>query len=139
MYAVLKSLIPKAGWQKYVETLISEAMGCNDIDKLLFIYTKEKMWPQYMEYIRRNPSIYNIDKAPKEVKKLFHEEIVNLYTSAVNRFFQRASDHKSYREGVSLLRSLIKYGGKKEAELIIAEQKSPTPRRPALIDELSKL
>lgn len=35
--------------------------------------------------------------------------------------------------------NLIKYGGKKEADQIAAEQKSRTPRRPALIDELSKL
>ncbi len=139
MYYALKSLIPQNEWSKYVETLISEANGKREIGHILFIYTQEKMWNEYMEYIRKNPSTYDIDNSPKEVKKLFKNEIIKLYASAVRSFFQRASDRKSYREGVSLLRKLIIYEGKKEAEQIVAEQKSRTPRRPALIDELSKL
>lgn len=139
MYSVLKSLISQNEWPKYVETLISEAKGKRDFSHLLYIYTEEKMWREYMDYIRKNPSLYNIEDAPKEVKKLFKEEIIKLYTTAVRNFFQRASDRKSYRDGVNLLRNLIKYGGTNEANQIIVEQKARTPRRPALIDELSKL
>ena len=139
MYSVLKSLISHNEWAKYVETLISEAKSYRDTGRLLYIYSEEKMWQEYMDYLRKNPSTYNIDGAPKEVIKIFGEEIIKLYTSAVRRFFQHASNRNSYREGVGLLRKLIKYGGKEEARQIIAEQKSRTPRRPALIDELSKL
>lgn len=139
MYSSLKTLVSKDEWKKYVETLISEAQGKKDIIRLLYICTQEKMWQEYMDYIRKNPSIYNIDDAPKEVKKLFKDEIVKLYAAAVRNYFQRASNRDSYREGVTYLRKLIKYGGTKEAEQIVTEQKSRTPRRPALIDELSKL
>ncbi len=139
MYSSLKTLVSKDEWKKYVETLISEAQGKKDIIRLLYICTQEKMWQEYMDYIRKNPSIYNIDDAPKEVKKLFKDEIVKLYAAAVRNDFQRASNRDSYREGVTYLRKLIKYGGTKEAEQIVTEQKSRTPRRPALIDELSKL
>lgn len=139
MYEVLKSLIPQNEWPRYTEDLINEAIGNRDIYSLLFIYTREKKWPEYMEYLRQNPSTYNIDDAPQEVKKNFRDEIIVLYSSAVNRFFQRATDRKAYREGVELLRNLIKYGGKKEARQIAEQQKARTPRRPALIDELSKL
>ena len=139
MYSSLKTLVSKDEWKKYVETLISEAQGKKDIIRLLYICTQEKMWQEYMDYVRKNPSIYNIDDAPKEVKKLFKDEIVKLYAAAVRNDFQRASNRDSYREGVTYLRKLIKYGGTKEAEQIVAEQKSRTPRRPALIDELSKL
>ena len=139
MYSSLKTLVSKDEWKKYVETLISEAQGKKDIIRLLYICTQEKMWQEYMDYIRKNPSIYNIDDAPKEVKKLFKDEIVKLSAAAVRNDFQRASNRDSYREGVTYLRKLIKYGGTKEAEQIVTEQKSRTPRRPALIDELSKL
>ena len=139
MYSVLKSLITQNEWTRYVETLISEAKSNRDTGRLLYIYSEEKMWQEYMDYLRKNPSTYNIDDAPKEVIKIFGEEIIKLYTSAVRRFFQHTSNRNSYREGVGLLRNLIKYGGSKEAELIVSEQKSRTPRRPALIDELSKL
>ncbi len=139
MYSTLKDLIANSEWSKYVDTLISEAQGKRDTACLLYIYTQEKMWDRYMEYIRKNPSTYIIDEAPKELMKLFKDDIIKLYASAVRWFFQRAANRDSYREGVGLLRNLIKYGGKTEADQIVIEQKSRIPRRPALIDELSKL
>lgn len=77
MYSSLKTLVSKDEWKKYVETLISEAQGKKDIIRLLYICTQEKMWQEYMDYIRKNPSIYNIDDAPKEVKKLFKDVSVS--------------------------------------------------------------
>lgn len=139
MYAILKTLVPVNDWNKYAETLISEALRERDFGRLLYIYTEEKIWDRYMDYLRKNPSTYEIDDAPKDVKTLYKEEIIKLYTTAVKDFFQRAANRDTYREGVGLLRNLIKYGGKTEADNIVNEQKSRTPRRPALIDELSKL
>lgn len=139
MYSALKTLIPQNEWSNYVGNLIREAKDKSDWVHILFIYTQEKMWDEYMAYLREVPSLYNIDNAPKEVKELFKGEIIKLYASAVKKFFQWASSRNYYREGVDYLRTLIKYGGNKEAEQIISEQKSRTPRRPALIDELSKL
>ena len=140
MYSKIKMLVPPNQWSDYVETLISESVSKRDDDRrLLLIYTQEKMWERFMEYLRKNPSAYNIDDSPKEVKDLYRNEIIRLYSTSVRKFFQHASDRNSYREGVGLLRNLIKYGGKIEADKIIIEQKSRTPRRPALIDELSKL
>lgn len=133
-------LVPPNQWSDYVETLISESVSKRDNDRrLLFIYTQEKMWERFMEYLRKNPSAYNIDASPQEVKDLYRDEIIQLYSTSVREFFQNASDRNSYREGVGLLRKLINNGGKSEADNIIVEQKSRTPRRPALIDELSKL
>lgn len=139
MYSAMKTLVPNNEWNKYVEILISEAQKVKDSSRLLFIYTEEKMWDNYMEYIRKNPSTFVIDDAPQEVKMQYNKEIIKLYTTAVIKFFQMASNRESYREGVGLLRNLIKYGGKEEADQIVIEQKSRTPRRPALIDELSRL
>ena len=139
MYLKIKTLVPLSQWSDYAETLISESVSKRDNGRLLFIYTQEKMWERFMEYLRKNPSAYNIDDSPKEVKDLYRNEIIRLYSTSVRKFFQHASDRNSYREGVGLLRNLIKYGGKIEADKIIIEQKSRTPRRPALIDELSKL
>lgn len=139
MYLKIKTLVPLSQWSDYAETLISESVSKRDNGRLLFIYTQEKMWERFMEYLRKNPSAYNIDDSPQEVKDLYRNEIIRLYSTSVRKFFQHASDRNSYREGVGLLRNLIKYGGKTEADKIIIEQKSRTPRRPALIDELSKL
>ena len=62
-----------------------------------------------------------------------------MFVLCIRHFFQHASNRNSYCEGVGLLRKLIKYGGNMEADEIVIEQRTRTPRRPALIDELSKL
>ncbi len=140
MYFLMKSIVSNEDWDGFVDKLIKEASKKRDcVTRILFIYTQEKMWDRYIEYLRKAPSIYNIDDAPREVWKLYKDELIKLYTSCVRLFFQYASNRNSYSEGVSLLRKLIKYGGKIEADKIIFEQKTRTPRRPALIDELSKL
>lgn len=139
VFSMMKSLIPSEEWSNYVETLISEAIKMRMNERVLFIYTEEKMWYRYMEYLRKHPSVYTLDDAPQQVWTLYKDELIQLYASCVRQFFQRASNRNSYCEGVGLLRKLVQYGGKEEADRIIIEQKSRTPRRPALIDELSKL
>lgn len=139
MYALMKSIVPNGDWKNFVDTLIEDTSKKRECIRRLFIYTQEKMWDRYIEYLRNAPSIYNIDDAPQEVWKLYTEELIKLYSSCVRDFFKHASNRNAYCEGVALLRKLIKYGGKEDAANIIAEQKARTPRRPALLDELSKL
>lgn len=139
MYALMKSIVSDEDWNGVVDMLIKEASEKQEGARQLFIYTQEKMWDRYMEYLRKTPYICNLDNAPEEVWKLYKEELIQLYSSCVRRFFQNASNRNSYRDGVKILRKLIKYGGKVEADKIIVEQKTRTPRRPALLDELSKL
>lgn len=139
MYTRLKALISPNQWSEYVNSLIDEARRKKDSIRLLHIYTQEKMWADYMAYLRLQTSLYIIDDAPHEVKQLFKDDIVKLYASEVSTYFQHANSRAAYSQGVELLRRLISYGGADEAAQIILQQKSRTPRRPALIDELSKL
>lgn len=139
MYALMKSVVSAGEWNDFVDTLIVETSKKRDGVRELFIYAQEKMWGRYMEYLRKTPSVFNLDEAPRQVWKLYADELVKLYALCVRRFFQQASNRNSYCEGVSILRKLIEHGGKIEADKIIAEQKTRTPRRPALIDELSRL
>lgn len=139
MYALMKSIVSDEEWNDFIEALVKEASKKRGGVRMLFIYTQEKMWDRYMGYLRNAPSVCNLDEAPREVWKLYKDELIKLYASCVRHFFQYASNRNSYCEGVNLLRKLNKYGGKAEADKIVVEQKSRTPRRPALIDELSKL
>ena len=94
---------------------------------------------KYIEYLRNTPSISNLEDAPGEVWKLYKDELLRLYALCVRKYFHYASDRKSYSKGVKLIRKLIKYGDKEEAIKIVEELKTGKPRRPALIEELSKL
>lgn len=139
MYHQMKSIVPKEGWKDFVETLLKEAAGNRLHHRMLYVYSQEKMWDRYMEYLRKTPVIFELDEAPVEVWTLYKDELIQLYTVCVKSFFQGASSRNAYCEGVSILRKLINYGGRTEVSKIINEQKARTPRRPALIDELSKL
>lgn len=139
MYALMRSIVPNGEWNVYVEALINEASKGKNEAIALFIYEQEKMWDRYMEYLRNTPSIYCLDYAPRQVWELYKDELIPLYTLCVRHFFQYASTRNSYCEGVDLLRKLIEHGGNAEADKIIDELRTRKPRRPALIDELSKL
>lgn len=139
MYALMKSLVPQGEWGVFVDSLAREAWLQKDNERLSFIYTQEKMWAKYIDYLRNVPTLYNLDAAPQELIELYKGEFISMYASSVRDFLQSASNRNSYCEGVVLLRKLIGYGGRVEAEDIVAEQKIRKPRRPALLDELSKL
>ena len=139
IYGQMKSIVLEDEWNDFVETLIKDAASSRSYFRMLFIYSQEKMWDRYRDYLRKSPVIHELDDAPEEVWELYKDELIQLYTACVKSFFQRASGRNAYGEGVSMLRKLIDYGGRAEVGKIINEQKARTPRRPALIDELSKL
>lgn len=137
MYALMKSLVPSSDWDGFAESLLKDAS--RDLSRRLFIYTQEKMWDRYMDYLRKSPSTSDIDDAPQEIWTLYKDELIRLYALCIRKFFQCASGRDAYRDGVNQLRKLIRYGGKAESDAIVVEQKARSPRRPALVDELSKL
>ena len=139
IYGQMKSIVLEEEWKDFVETLLKEAASSRSDFRMLFIYSQEKMWDRYMDYVRKSPVIYELDDAPEEMWELYSDELIQLYAACIKRFFKSASSRNAYCEGVSMLRKLINYGGRTEVGRIINEQKARIPRRPALIDELSKL
>lgn len=137
MYALMKSKVATAEWHDWMEDLIEDSSKSEY--QLLYIYTQEKLWERYMDYLKSHPTRYGLEVAPKEVRNLYREEFIRLYAQCVEKHFAHASNRDSYRDGASMLTKLIKYGGRDIAIKIIAEQKNRRPRRPALIDELSKI
>lgn len=92
-----------------------------------------------MEYLRKYPLQHLLEETPKQVFECYKDEFIKLYVGCVENHFRRASDRSSYQHGVSMLKTLIGYGGRREAYEIIEQQKARRPRRPALLDELSKV
>lgn len=137
MYSLMKSIIDKSAWSDWIGTLIKDASKSQY--QLLFIFTQEKLWTEYLEFLKSNPTQYLLEEAPSEVRNINKDEFIHLYVKCIESHFKRASDRNSYRDGAIMLKKLIKYGGREEAKRIIEQQKGRTPRRPALIDELSKI
>ncbi len=139
IYTLMKAIAPDEEWESHLDMLINEALRLDQRTQLLYIYTREKMWDRYIEFLRRHPSLRNLEEAPAEVRQSYKDEFIRLYGGSISESFQRVGDRDAYREGVQRLRKLIGYGGKAEADRIVAGLKAIKPRRPALLDELSKL
>lgn len=137
MYALMKSKVAPSDWHDWMENLIKDSSKSEY--QLLYLYTQEKLWDRYMEYLKSHPTRYGLEEAPKEVRNSYKEDFIRLYADCVEEHFYHASNRDAYRDGASMLTKLIKYGGKNIAKRIISEQKNRRPRRPALIDELSKI
>lgn len=137
MYSLMKSTVDKSAWPNWRATLIKDASKSQY--QLLYIFTQEKLWAKYLDYLKSNPTQYLLEEAPSEVRNINKDEFIHLYVKCIESHFKRASDRNSYRDGAIMLKKLIKYGGCEEAKRIIEQQKGRTPRRPALIDELSKI
>ncbi len=146
MYRLMKSLVPQSEWRSYVSGLIKETRTSGNSrhsydgdSKLLYIYEQEEYWEDYMQYIRDHQSVDVTDSAPSALWKTFKGEILKIYGECVSKFFISASGRSSYEAGAAMLRRLISYGGEAGAKAIIEEQLSRKPRRPALIEILSKI
>lgn len=137
MYSLMKEKVDKSAWPAWRTALIKDASKSQY--QLLYIFTQEKLWDDYLSYIKSNPTRYLLEDAPAEVRNISKKEFIYLYARCVESHFNRASDRNSYRDGASMLKNLIEYGGREEAKSIIEQQKGRKPRRPALIDELSKI
>ena len=139
MYSLIKSNVSKEDWTKWRDSLIEEAIDKQNRNILTYIFTQEEMWDRYINYIKKNPDQYILEDTPKAVRNLYQDEFIKLYGNCARHHFQNASNRDAYQDGANMLRKLIEYGGKKEADVIIEEQKARRPRRPALIEELSKI
>lgn len=137
MYSLMKAKVDTALWPEWLEGLIRDVSKSQYL--LLYIFTQEKLWDRYMDYIRANPMQYLLEEAPSEVRSINEEEFIRLYAGCIESHFKYASDRTSYRDGASMLKRLISFGGRNEAMRIIEQQKERRPRRPALIAELSTI
>lgn len=139
LYELMKSLVGESQWRGYIESQLDRDSDRMNGSARLFVYTQEKMWDRYFDYLRKCPSTLGLDEAPDEVKDLFKPEFIELYAKCVRDYFALAKGRDSYLFGAEMLKRLIGYGGEQQARAVIAEQVARRPRRPALIEELSKL
>ena len=139
IYGLLKSLVPEKDWALFLENLIKDSGKGLYENQCLYIFEKEAMWERYVDYLKKFPSFHAIEEAPKIVKQNYNDILIDLYAEAVRDYFRSASGRPQYQTGISYIKKLIKLGGKEQAIQINTEQINRTPRRPALIQELSKL
>ncbi|WP_276357004.1 hypothetical protein [Cohnella caldifontis] len=139
-YANLRGLYAPEEWPEVYARLMAELakdrswLAESTYVKLLI---EEKETEKLLEYVRRHPRTvvdyykHLIGKYPEEVYRVFEQQI--------GHAMQEASNRKEYKKGCSLIRELLKAGGRQQAKQVVESLRQRYPNRPALLDELSRI
>jgi hypothetical protein len=108
--------------------------------ELAQVYIEEKMWPELYEMISKNPRIHELTNYSKYLVDDYASEILVLYKKAIETEAQRASDRKEYKRITDYIIEMANMGhGKKQAKSLTESLIDQYKKRPAMIEELSKV
>lgn len=103
----------------------------------LKIIEEENDLDEIMEVVRKNPE--NIEKYANMIAEKFKDEVIEIYKTYIELKADNASDRGKYKEVCSIIKRYKKIAGSKNQQELIEKLNSLYKRRPAFIDELSKL
>ncbi|MEW8995294.1 SWIM zinc finger domain-containing protein [Clostridium sp.] len=103
----------------------------------LQLIEEENDLDEIMEFVRENPE--RIDQYVPMLIDRFKDEVIDVYSKFIKIAASQSSDRKAYRGVCAILKRYKKIAGKKNQEHMIRELSVLYKKRPAFIDELSKL
>ncbi len=104
----------------YLKLIIEE----NDLDEI-------------MEFVRKNPK--NIEEYADILVDKFEDEVVEIYKNYIKSEAESSSCRSHYKGVCRILRKYEKIAGKESQKRVLNELSSLYRRRPAFLDELSKI
>lgn len=142
-YAMIKNAVPSEEWSGYVSHLIEkitrEQRHGSDYFKLRFIYIEEGMWEEYMQLLKHNASLANMEEAEKHLAGRYHDDFIRLYETAICEYAEHNLGRSAYAEVTRYLRRLKKLGEGALVNKLVDDFKAKYPRRRAMMDELNML
>jgi uncharacterized Zn finger protein len=90
-----------------------------------------------MEYVRSNPT--SIERYMDLLLENYEEEVIEIFGSYIRSNADLSSNRKQYKSVCKLIKTYKKISGKEKQKILIDELKEKHLRRPAFLDELSKL
>ncbi|MGM8216433.1 SWIM zinc finger family protein [Bacillaceae bacterium W0354] len=137
-YEILKNLYQPDEWDKVLEKIIT------NFEKKLYlpsVYVKiliaEKLYKKLLEYCRSN--VKSITSYYEYLIKDYSEEVEILFRRNIEQIAKEASQRSHYRKVCHEIRTYKKTFGNDYAQPLINELKQIYKRRPAFVDELSKI
>lgn len=123
-YNNLKQELKKnKGWQRrkmYLKLIVEE----NDIDEI-------------MNVVRENPN--DIEEYADMLVDKYKDEVIEIYKKHIKSVASSSSNRKSYQGVCRILKRYKKIAGKNNQEELIRELGTTYKRRPAFVDELSRI
>ncbi|MDO4168864.1 MAG: SWIM zinc finger family protein [Lachnospiraceae bacterium] len=136
IFRELKSQYPEEEWNIVREKIFSKLPLQTNVQ----LYKEEKLYDRLMEAVQESGGLWLLQQYESELKKLYPDAVLKKYEDELNNMARLSSDRKRYKQYVSLLRRMKKIkGGTKVVERMVSEWRILYKRRPAMMDELSKL
>ena len=142
MYNIMKKYVPAADWKVFFEQLVADRIKSEQWVSFYTIadmYTWENQWENLLSLLIKNPSIDNISHVEKYLAKQYAEQLVDLYSKAIQVFLEINISRSHYQTACKYLRRMNKLGGQDKTKELIAFLRSTYPQRRALMEELDKV
>lgn len=136
-YKRLKSIYSKKEWPKIVDRLIKSKKDRVDVPEILI---KEKRWKKLLEYVKREPSAYMLERSHKYLAPYFPKELILMYGDlAKNELAKGPFGRAHYQEVCRYLRRMKKLGAAEFVTKLIRQFRTEYKNRRALLEELEKV
>lgn len=135
----LKEFYPADEWEKQRE-LAFEKLAPLPHANLAPLFLSEKMYDRLLQDVLESGRIDRIQEYEDILKPMYPQELLDQYEKLIHFKAKSASNRGQYRAVVRDLKAMKKYpGGEEVVRQIVEDWQSVYNRRPAMIDELSKL
>lgn len=136
-YEELKSLYTKSEWTEKREILFSKLPKGFRVDRL---YALEGLYDLLLEIGLQSDNEYVLFEHEEILKGNYPEELLNKYEEIVEKMALHTGGRSHYRNIVNHLNKMLKYpDGKTRVQDLILRWMKEYKKRPAMIDELSKV
>lgn len=135
----LKEFYPADEWEKQRERAFEKLAPLPDAN-LAPLFLSEKLYDRLLQNVLDSRRIDRIQEYEEVLKPLYPQELLDQYEKLIQFKAKSASNRSQYRAVVRDLKAMKKYpGGEEVVRKIVEDWQSVYNRRPAMIDELSKL
>jgi len=116
---------------------LKRSKGWQARDMYLMLIEEEHDFDEIMNVVRESPE--NIEEYAEMLVPHFKDEVINIYQIYIISKASSSSNRKGYKRVCEILQRYKKIAGNQKQEEIINELHAVYNKRPAFVDELSKL
>lgn len=137
-YKELKELAEdKISFYNNLKQELKEKQDWQSKSMFLQIIMEEKDLDEIMGYVRENPT--NIDNYAEILMDKFKDEVIEIYKKYIKFEASRASNRSHYKNVCAIIKRYKKIAGKQSETPIINELIALYRKKPAFLDELSRI
>jgi pterin-4a-carbinolamine dehydratase len=142
MYDICKKEIVATDWKAFFDQLVEDKRTSKrwaDFNNIAIMYVWEQQWDKLMSLLQQNPLLENISVYEKYLMPDYTLQLIDLYQSGILKYMRNHISRSYYQIACKHIRSMIKIGGRKEADILIKNLRTLYPQRRALMEELGRI